>query len=115
MGPTSHQVTAWVRNIVGIEKAGHSGTLDPRVTGLLPIAFGDATRALQALLLGKKEYVGVMRLHNDLPRKDLERVFQEFTGKIYQMPPVRSAVKRELRVREIYYLELLEIKKRLYL
>ncbi len=115
MGPTSHQVTAWVRDILGIEKAGHSGTLDPRVTGVLPIALGDATRALQALLLGRKEYVGIMRLHGDLPKKDLERVFQEFTGKIYQMPPVRSAVKRELRAREIYYSEILEIKKRLVL
>lgn len=115
MGPTSHQVTAWVRDILGIEKAGHSGTLDPRVTGLLPIALGDATRALQALLIGRKEYVGIMRLHGDLPKKDLERVFQEFTGKIYQTPPVRSAVKRELRIREIYYSELLEIKERLVL
>ena len=114
-GPTSHQVSAWVRDILGIGKAGHGGTLDPRVTGLLPIALGSATNALRSLLYGGKEYVGVMRLHGDVPKKRIGEVFKEFTGKIYQFPPLRSAVKRELRVREIYYLEPLEISKRLVL
>ena len=114
-GPTSHQVSAWVKDILGVLKAGHGGTLDPRVTGLLPIALGNATNALQALLIGGKEYVGIMQLHGDVPKKKLEEIFSEFTGEIYQMPPVRSAVKRELRVREIYYLDLLEAEKRLVL
>ena len=111
-GPTSHQVAAWVKDILGLEKAGHGGTLDPKVTGLLPITLGRATNAVKTLLLGGKEYVGIMKLHADIPKKDIEEIFIEFTGKIYQLPPVRSAVKRELRIREIYYLEPLEIEKR---
>ena len=62
-GPTSHQVVSWVKEILEIDKAGHGGTLDPRVTGVLPIALGEATRALQVLLLAGKEYVGVIKLH----------------------------------------------------
>ncbi len=111
-GPTSHQVAAWVKDILGLEKAGHGGTLDPKVTGLLPITLGRATNAVKTLLLGGKEYVGIMKLHADIPKKDIEEILIEFTGKIYQLPPVRSAVKRELRIREIYYLEPLEIEKR---
>lgn len=114
-GPTSHQVSAWAKNILGIEKAGHGGTLDPKVTGLLPITLGTATNAVRTLLIGGKEYVGVMKFHADVPNKKVEEIFNEFTGKIYQLPPVRSAVKRELRIREIYYLELLEMEKRLAL
>jgi len=107
-GPTSHQVSAWVRDLVGAARAGHAGTLDPRVTGVLPIAFNDATRALDALLVGDKEYVGVLELHQDVPAEKVHSMFRRFTGPIYQMPPVRSAVKRELRVRTIHELELLE-------
>ncbi|UCE36170.1 MAG: RNA-guided pseudouridylation complex pseudouridine synthase subunit Cbf5 [Thermoplasmata archaeon] len=114
-GPTSHQVSAWVKDILGIEKAGHGGTLDPRVTGLLPITLGNASNAIRALLIGGKEYVGVMRLHSDVQRNKIEEIFSEFTGKIYQTPPVRSAVKREMRIREIYYLNFLETEKRLVL
>jgi H/ACA ribonucleoprotein complex subunit 4 len=114
-GPTSHQVAAWVKDILGIEKAGHGGTLDPRVTGLLPITLGKATNAVRTLLLGGKEYVGVMKFHADVPQDAIKEIFSEFTGKIYQLPPVRSAVKRELRIRQIYYLEPLEIEKRIVL
>jgi H/ACA ribonucleoprotein complex subunit 4 len=114
-GPTSHQVSAWARDILGVEKAGHGGTLDPRVTGLLPVAFGTAANALQTLLLGGKEYVGIMQVHGSIPRSSIMDIFGEFTGKIYQMPPVRSAVKRRQRIREIYYLELLEVENRLAL
>lgn len=114
-GPTSHQVAAWIRDILGVSKAGHGGTLDPKVTGLLPVTLGRATNAVRTLLLGGKEYVGVMKLHADISKKEIKEIFKEFTGKIYQLPPVRSAVKRELRVREIYYLEPLEIEKRMVL
>ncbi len=107
-GPTSHQVSAWARDLAGAERAGHGGTLDPRVTGVLPIAFNDATRALDALLVGDKEYVGAMELHQDVPEEKVQAMIRRFTGPIYQMPPVRSAVKRELRVRTIHELELLE-------
>jgi H/ACA ribonucleoprotein complex subunit 4 len=114
-GPTSHQVSAWVKDILGIKKAGHGGTLDPRVTGLLPVTLGKATNAVRAVHIGGKEYVGIMLFHSDVTEEKVKEIFSEFTGKIYQMPPVRSAVKREMRVREIYYLELLEMQSRLAL
>jgi len=107
--PTSHQVSAWVRDIFGVDKAGHSGTLDPQVTGVLPVALGRATRMVDALLGAGKEYVGIIHLHKEVGKDRLNSVIQDFTGKIYQFPPVKSAVKRQLRIREIYYLELLEL------
>ncbi|MHA1740846.1 MAG: RNA-guided pseudouridylation complex pseudouridine synthase subunit Cbf5 [Candidatus Thorarchaeota archaeon] len=114
-GPTSHEVATWVRKILNVSKAGHSGTLDPAVTGILPIGLGNATKAMQALLPAGKEYVCIMELHGDVPEESIRQVIEEFTGKIYQRPPLRSSVKRVLRVREIYYNRILEIKGRLVL
>lgn len=107
-GPTSHQVSAWVRDILHVEKAGHGGTLDPNVTGVLPIATNRATRALGLLLHAGKEYVALMRLHKDVDDNALMRVIRKFTGVIYQVPPVRSSVKRRRRPRRVYYMEVLE-------
>lgn len=107
-GPTSHQVSAWVRDMLGASRAGHAGTLDPRVTGVLPIALNEATRALDAMLFGDKEYVGVLELHQDVSEDKVRSMMARFIGEIYQTPPVRSAVKREMRSRTIYHLEPLE-------
>src|SRR5215471_918388 len=107
-GPTSHEVVAWVRKMTGVERAGHSGTLDPPVSGLLPIGTGDATKALSLLLLYPKEYRGVMRLHSSVPRKLIEGVVTEFTGEIFQRPPQRSSVVRQTRTRNIYEFEISE-------
>jgi len=109
-GPTSHQVVAWVKGIFEIEKVGHGGTLDPGVTGVLPTALGDATRALQVLLLAGKEYVGIMRLHKSVDKKKIVDVCMGFVGDIYQVPPLRSAVKRVRRKRTVYYFEVIQIK-----
>ncbi len=114
-GPTSHEVASWVRRIFNIERAGHSGTLDPGVTGVLPIGLGRATRALEALLTAGKEYVCVMETHDIVDEDDLRRVIKEFTGKIYQRPPLKSSVKKVLRVREIYYSKILELHENLVL
>lgn len=108
-GPTSHQVVAWVKEILEIEKAGHGGTLDPAVTGVLPVALGDAARALQVLLVAGKEYVALMKLHKQVDDKKIREVCASFVGKISQMPPLRSAVKRVRRTREVYYLDILEV------
>jgi len=108
-GPTSHQVTAWVKQIFQIQKAGHAGTLDPKVSGVLPVALQHATKALPCLLLGTKEYVALMRLHGDVEERDIRRVMGLFIGDIYQIPPVRAAVKRDLRIRRIHALNILEI------
>lgn len=109
-GPTSHQVDAWVKEILEIEKVGHGGTLDPRATGVLPIALGEATRALQVLLLAGKEYVGVMKLHKNVEKNRIIEVCNSFVGEIYQTPPLRSAVKRVRRKRQIYYFEIIQMK-----
>ena len=112
-GPTSHQVSAWVRDMAAAARAGHAGTLDPRVTGVLPIALNDATRALDALLEADKEYVGILQLHQDVDRRRVEAMMARFVGEIYQMPPVRSAVKRELRTRTVHEIGLIELEGRL--
>jgi len=112
MGPTSHQVSSWVKNIFNIQKVGHGGTLDPRVTGVLPLGLGSSARILNVLTYSLKKYVGVMRLHGDVPIKKVKQVFEKFTGPIYQLPPIRSAVKRQLRIRTIYSLEVIESKGR---
>lgn len=108
-GPTSHQVSDYVQRILNIDKAGHSGTLDPKVTGVLPIALGKATRIVETLLKSGKEYVGLMHLHKQIDEDSIKIAAKEFVGKIKQLPPIRSAVKREIRTREIYYLDILEI------
>lgn len=114
-GPTSHEVATWVKKILDVERVGHGGTLDPGVTGILPTGIGNATKAMQALLPAGKEYVCVLELHHSSPEEEIRRVIEEFVGKIYQKPPLRSSVKRVLRVREIYYNQIIEIKGRLVL
>lgn len=107
-GPTSHEVAAWLKLMLNLHRAGHGGTLDPGVSGVLPVAFEDATKITQTLLPAGKEYIGVMHLHGDIPKNSLEPVLVEFEDEIYQRPPLRAAVKRVLRTRRIYYIELLE-------
>ena len=114
-GPTSHEVVAWTKKLLGVDKAGHSGTLDPPVSGLLPIGLGQSTRALSLLLLFPKEYWGVMRLHSSVPRRQLDGVVKEFTEEIFQRPPQRSSVSRQTRSRTIYELELAESQGNLHL
>jgi len=108
-GPTSHEVAAWVKRILEVDKAGHSGTLDPKVTGILPVLLEDATRIMETLLLAGKEYICLMRVHKPVPKKRIMEVCREFMGPIYQKPPLKSSVVKELRVRTIYYLDVLEI------
>jgi len=111
-GPTSHQVDSWVKKIIGVEKIGHSGTLDPNATGVLPIGIGATTKALSALLPAGKEYIALMKLHKDVDEKKLKKTCKEFVGKVTQLPPVRSAVKRVKRKRRIFYLQVIQIKNR---
>ncbi|MFH1720978.1 MAG: RNA-guided pseudouridylation complex pseudouridine synthase subunit Cbf5 [Candidatus Altiarchaeota archaeon] len=107
-GPTSHQVTSWVKEIIGLEKSGHSGTLDPKVTGVLPIALDDATKIVKTLLLAGKTYVGVMQLHSDVTENKVKSAMSQLQGTIIQRPPLISAVKRQLRIKTIYDLQLME-------
>jgi H/ACA ribonucleoprotein complex subunit 4 len=114
-GPTSHETVAWVKRILKIPKVGHSGTLDPQVSGVLPLGLGEATKALGVLLFGPKEYCALGRIHSLPSKEKLTEVLAMFQGEIYQKPPQRSAVVRKTRTRSIYELEVLEQKERLLL
>jgi len=108
-GPTSHQATAWARDALHAARIGHGGTLDPGVSGILPVCTGKAVRLTDVVLSSDKEYVCLMTLHGDCPEKKVREVIGRFIGRIYQVPPVRSAVKRRLRIRRIHELEILQI------
>ncbi len=114
-GPTSHEAVAWAKRILEIPKIGHSGTLDPQVSGVLPLGLGEATKALGVLLLGPKEYHALGRFHSLPAAGDMERLLGLFCGEIYQKPPQRSSVLRRTRTRKIHELEILEQKERLVL
>ena len=107
-GPSSHQVAAWLRDSFELEATGHGGTLDPNVTGVLPVSIGRASKVIKVLQESSKEYICNLRLSKNPGRKELDKVFAKFIGPIYQIPPFQAAVKRELRIRRIYDLEILE-------
>ncbi|RMG37802.1 MAG: RNA-guided pseudouridylation complex pseudouridine synthase subunit Cbf5 [Methanobacteriota archaeon] len=107
-GPTSHEVVATVKRILGISKAGHSGTLDPNVSGILPIGLMKATKLLHTFHMIPKVYVCNMEVHDRSKEIPWEDYLEEFTGQIYQFPPLESNVKRRLRKRTIFKMELLE-------
>lgn len=114
-GPTSHQVSAWVRDILEVKKAGHSGTLDPKVSGVLPIAVEDATRILPLLLISGKQYVVLLNIHGEVSDSRLKQAIGCFQGEIYQKPPLKSSVKRQIRTKKIYSIKLLERENKLAL
>jgi H/ACA ribonucleoprotein complex subunit 4 len=107
-GPSSHQVTAWVRDLLGVERAGHAGTLDPNVSGVLWVGLGPALKLLPLTLQFPKRYIADMTLHGEVSDAAVRAALEEFKGPVYQTPPVRSAVKRERRVRTIHRLDLVE-------
>ncbi len=114
-GPTCHETVAWTKRLLKIPKIGHSGTLDPQVSGVLPLGLGEATKALGILLYGPKEYHALGRIHSLPSKEKLDETIKMFTGEIFQKPPQRSAVVRQTRSRTIYELEVLEQKERLLL
>uniref|UniRef100_A0A8C9XHV4 H/ACA ribonucleoprotein complex subunit DKC1 n=1 Tax=Sander lucioperca TaxID=283035 RepID=A0A8C9XHV4_SANLU len=107
--PSSHEVVAWIRRILRVEKTGHSGTLDPKVTGCLIVCIDRATRLVKSQQSAGKEYVGIVRLHNAIESEHtLARGLEMLTGALFQRPPLIAAVKRQLRVRTIYDSKLIE-------
>jgi len=107
-GPSSHDVSDTVNKVLGVEKAGHSGTLDPNVTGILVIGLNKATKILQSLLVSGKEYICLMKVHSDIDEETAKKILASFVGKNKQLPPVKSAVKREVRERDIYSIDFIE-------
>jgi len=107
-GPTSFDVSDFVRKTLGLRKTSHFGTLDPKVTGVLPVALNRACKLTGFFLGEDKEYVGVMRIHEPVSLDELKKTLKNFTGKIKQLPPVKSRVARIVREREIKSFEILE-------
>lgn len=106
--PSSHEVVAWIKRILRCEKTGHSGTLDPKVTGNLLVCIDRATRLVKSQQSAGKEYVCVIRLHGKSSKKEMVKALETLTGAQFQRPPLISAVKRQLRVRTIYETKLFE-------
>ena len=110
-GWTSHDVVQRIRTIVGIQKVGHAGTLDPHATGVLPVLIGKGTKIAQYLVDWDKEYAAVLQLGkttdtqdawgavleerscDSLSEGDVRSAFVDFHGPIQQVPPMYSAVK----------------------
>jgi H/ACA ribonucleoprotein complex subunit 4 len=107
-GPTSFQVSEHVKEMLGVRKTSHLGTLDPQVSGVLPIATNRACRLAKYLMRKEKSYVGIMRLHEEMDEKALKEAMDSFVGLIKQIPPVRSSVKRAERERSVYGFKILE-------
>ncbi|MCX8197141.1 MAG: RNA-guided pseudouridylation complex pseudouridine synthase subunit Cbf5 [Candidatus Micrarchaeota archaeon] len=109
-GPSSHEVASWVRKMAGVSKAGHSGTLDPQVSGVLPIALGKATKLLSYMTAKDKKYVCLMRTGMPVTEQQVRSVFSLFVGQIVQTPPKESAVAKKARKRKVYYIKPLQIR-----
>ncbi|KAK5798560.1 hypothetical protein VI817_004850 [Penicillium citrinum] len=108
--PSSHEVVAWMKRILRSEKTGHSGTLDPKVTGCLIVCIDRATRLVKSQQGAGKEYVCVVRFHDKIPGGEAQfrRALETLTGALFQRPPLISAVKRQLRIRTIHESNLYE-------
>lgn len=111
-GPTSHDVAATVKKILELEKVGHAGTLDPNVSGVLPLTLENACKVIPVLQKSKKTYVGVMHLHKNIDKTEIKKTVAKFLGTNTQKPPVRSAVARKERQREVYNIEITDINDR---
>merc|ERR1712141_481953 len=106
--PSSHEVVAWIKRILRVDKTGHSGTLDPKVTGCLIVCIDRATRLVKSQQSAGKEYVCIYRLHESVEQKRVAQEFERLKGALFQRPPLISAVKRQLRVRTCYDNKLIE-------
>mmetsp|Transcript_17934 Transcript_17934/g.55166 ORF Transcript_17934/g.55166 Transcript_17934/m.55166 type:complete len:450 (+) Transcript_17934:191-1540(+) len=106
--PSSHEVVAWIKRILRVDKTGHSGTLDPKVTGCLIVCVDRATRLVKSQQSAGKEYVAVLRLHGPCEESKVRRAVETLQGALFQRPPLISAVKRQLRIRTVYSSKLLE-------
>ncbi|HLE06814.1 MAG TPA: RNA-guided pseudouridylation complex pseudouridine synthase subunit Cbf5 [Candidatus Nanoarchaeia archaeon] len=111
-GPFSFEVTDEVKDILKVKKTGHAGTLDPNATGVLTIGINKGCHVLQAIGHAPKEYEGIMHLHSEATLSKIISASKKFQGVITQLPPVRSAVKRAERQREIYSLEVEDVRGR---
>lgn len=113
--PSSHEVVSWIKRILKCEKTGHAGTLDPKVTGALIICINRATRLVKSQQNAGKTYVGVLRLHDTVSSKRVLSALEQLQGPCFQRPPLIAAVKRQLRVRNVYSNKLVQYDKQRHL
>jgi H/ACA ribonucleoprotein complex subunit 4 len=109
---TSMQCVEKAKAMLNARKAGHSGTLDPKVTGLMLIAFNEATKAMTVLMGMVKKYEGIMKVHGPFKRDQVAQAARKFEGMITQTPPRRSAVARKPRERKVFSFEILSVRER---
>jgi predicted rRNA pseudouridine synthase len=108
-GPTSYSVSEFIRRELGLKKTSHMGTLDPKVSGVLPITLGRACKLARYFIKHDKSYVGILHTHKECDIEKLQKLIDDnFVGKIKQTPPHRSAVKVQEREREVYSWKLIE-------
>ena len=107
-GPSSHQVSAWARDMIGLEKLGHGGTLDPFATGLLPLLSGKAMRLTGRILTHDNSYLAFLKIGREVEKTELEENMAKLTGKVYNVPPEISAVRVQVRTRKISRFEILD-------
>ena len=107
-GPTSHQVASWVRDLFGLERLGHGGTLDPFATGVLPLLAGKSMKVTKKILTHKKTYIAIFRCAEEPDDASLETAMSRLTGRVYNVPPEISAVKVQVRTRKISNFEIIE-------
>ena len=108
-GPSSHQLAAWAKELMGLEKMGHGGTLDPFATGVLPLMLGKTMRLTGAMLGQQKCYIAVMRFSEAPGADELASATAALQGMIYNVPPEISAVKVQVRTRTVSAFEVLDI------
>ncbi|MBT3477397.1 MAG: RNA-guided pseudouridylation complex pseudouridine synthase subunit Cbf5 [Euryarchaeota archaeon] len=109
-GPTSHQLASWARDLFGLERLGHGGTLDPFATGVLPLMAGKSMKLTKKILTHKKTYICVFRFASSPDEEQLQKVMKQLTGRVYNVPPEVSAVKVQVRTRKIFTFEKIEMK-----
>ena len=107
-GPSSHQLAAWARAMLGITRIGHGGTLDPFATGLLTLLCGRSTKVTGELLKKPKKYVAVIRFKRPIESEELQGLVSKMQGEIYNVPPKESAVKVQVRTRDVTKSELIQ-------
>lgn len=110
--PSSHEVVTWVKDILDCEKTGHSGTLDPKVTGVLSICLNRATRLAKSQQNAGKTYVCCIEFNSETTIEKFKAAVKTLTGHLYQRPPLMCAVKRDLRLRWIYSIKIIEFEAR---
>ncbi len=107
-GPSSHQLAAWARSMLGIKRIGHGGTLDPFATGLLTLLCGRSTKITGELLKKPKSYVAVIRFKHPIISQEISDLVSKMQGEIYNVPPKESAVKIQVRTREVSKSDLIQ-------